>query len=198
MSRYFEVLAASSAGIPEHKTLYDAAGIDRRTALAYDALLESLFVVESVPAWSDNRLQTLTHTAKRYVVDSSLMTAALGATTETIIDDGNLLGRTLDTFVAAQLRSELAAVGTRARVSHLRTKSGREEVDIVIELPGRRVFAFEVKAGGAIGTNDAKHLYWLRDQLGDRFVAGAVLHTGPDAYQLGDRVMALPVWALWA
>lgn len=198
LSRYFEVLAASSAGIPEHKTLYDAAGIDRRTALAYDALLESLFVVESVPAWSDNRLQTLTHTAKRYVVDSSLMTAALGATTETIIDDGNLLGRTLDTFVAAQLRSELAAVGTRARVSHLRTKSGREEVDIVIELPGRRVFAFEVKAGGAIGTNDAKHLYWLRDQLGDRFVAGAVLHTGPDAYQLGDRVMALPVWALWA
>ena len=198
LSRYFEVLAASSAGIPEHKTLYDAAGIDRRTALAYDALLESLFVVESVPAWSDNRLQTLTHTAKRYVVDSSLMTAALGATTETIIDDGNLLGRTLDTFVAAQLRSELAAVGTRARVSHLRTKNGREEVDIVIELPGRRVFAFEVKAGGAIGTNDAKHLYWLRDQLGDRFVAGAVLHTGPDAYQIGDRVMALPVWTLWA
>ena len=198
LSRYFEVLAASSAGIPEHKTLYDAAGIDRRTALAYDALLESLFVVESVPAWSDNRLQTLTHTAKRYVVDSSLMTAALAATTETIIDDGNLLGRTLDTFVAAQLRSELAGIGTRARVSHLRTKSGREEVDIVIELPGRRVFAFEVKAGGAIGTNDAKHLLWLRDQLGERFVAGAVLHTGPDAYQLGDRVMALPVWALWA
>lgn len=69
--------------------------------------------------------------------------------------------------------------------------------DIVIELPGRRVFAFVVKAGGAIGTNDAKHLFWLRDQLGNRFVAGAVLHTGPDAYQLGDRVMALPVWALW-
>ena len=70
-------------------------------------------MVESVPAWSDNRLQTLTHTAKRYVVDSSLMTAVLAATTETIIDDGNLLGRTLDTFVAAQLRSELAAIGTR-------------------------------------------------------------------------------------
>lgn len=196
--RYFEVLAASSAGIPEHKTLYDAAAIDRRTALAYDALLESLFVVEAVPAWSDNRLQTLTHTPKRYVVDSSLMAAALSATTDTIIDDGDLLGRTLDTFVAAQLRSELAGSGTRARQSHLRTKGGREEIDIVIELPGRRVFAFEVKAGGAIGTNDAKHLYWLRDRLGERFVGGAVLHTGPDPYQLGERVMALPVWTLWA
>ncbi len=198
MSRYFEVLAASSAGIPEHKTLYDAAGIDRRTALTYDALLESLFVVESVPAWSDNRLQNLTHTAKRYVVDSSLMAAALAATTETIIDDGDLLGRALDTFVAAQLRSEVAISGTRARASHLRTKGGREEVDIVIELPGRRVFAFEVKAGGAIGTRDAKHLFWLRDQLGPRFVGGVVLHTGPDPYQLGERVLALPIWSLWA
>jgi predicted AAA+ superfamily ATPase len=198
LARYFDVLAASSAGIPEHKTLYDAAAIDRRTALAYDTLLESLFIVESVPAWSDNRLQTLTHTPKRYVVDSSLMAAALSATTETIIDDGDLLGRTLDTFVTAQLRSELAVSGTRARRSHLRTKGGREEVDIVIELPGRRVFAFEVKAGGAIGTNDAKHLFWLRDRLGERFVGGAVLHTGPDPYQLGERVMALPLWALWA
>jgi hypothetical protein len=53
------------------------------------------------------------------------------------------------------------------------------------------------RPAGAIGTNDAKHLFWLRDQLGDRFVGGAVLHTGPDPYQLGDRVMALPVWALW-
>jgi hypothetical protein len=49
---------------------------------------------------------------------------------------------------------------------------------------------------GAIGTNDAKHLFWLRDRLGERFVGGAVLHTGPDAYQLGDRVMAPPLWTL--
>lgn len=77
LSRYFEVLVASSAGIPEHKTPYD----------------------------------------------------------------GDLLGRTLDTFVAAQLRTELAGSGTRARESHRRTKGGGEEVDFVIEFPGRREFA---------------------------------------------------------
>lgn len=112
-----------------------------------------------------------------------------------MFQNGNLL---LTALVTTQLRSELAVSGTRACRSHLRTKGGREEVDIVIEVPGRQVFAFEVKAGGAIGTNDAKHLFWLRDRLGERFVGGAVLHTGPDRYQLGDRVMALPLWALWA
>ncbi len=135
---------------------------------------------------------------KRYIVDSSLMAAVLGATAQTILDDGGLLGRTLDTFVAAQLRGELSTTGTRARLSHLRTKGGREEVDIVVELPGREVVGLEVKPGGAIGTSGAKHLFWLRDHLGDRFAAGAVLHTGPDAYVLGERVLALPIWSFWS
>lgn len=198
LARYFEALAASSAGIPEHKTLYDAAGIDRKTAASYDALLDSLFIAESVPAWSDNRLQTLIHTPKRYVVDSSLMAAALDADSDTIIDNGDLLRRTLDTFVAAQLRSELSLTSRRARMMHARTQNGREEIDIVVELPGRKVVALEVKAAGAPNGSDAKHLFWLRDRLGARFVAGAVMHTGPSAYLLGDRVLALPISTFWA
>ena len=48
--------------------------------------------------------------------------------------------QTLDTFVAAQLRSELAGSGTRARVSHLRTKGGRASgpgpLRNMLEFPG--------------------------------------------------------------
>ena len=33
----------------------------------------------------------------------------------------------------------------------------------------------------AVDRHDARHLVWLRDQLGDRFAAGVVLHTGSDA-----------------
>ena len=38
----------------------------------------------------------------------------------------------------------------------------------------------------------------LRGELGDRFVAGAVFHTGPHAFPLGDRITALPIRAIWA
>jgi len=198
LARYFEVVAACSAGIPEHKTMYDAAGISRPTADVYDSLLADLFIAEQVPAWSDNRLTTLIRAPKRYVVDSSLMAAALDATTDTILGDSDLLGRCIDTFVAAQLRGELATAGGRGRVLHARTKGGREEIDIVVERPGRKVLALEMKASAAPSRADAKHLRWLRDQLGDRFVAGAVMHTGPDAFQLDDRIHALPIWAFWA
>jgi hypothetical protein len=39
LGRYFEALALSTAGVAESKTLYDAAKIDRKTALAYERLL---------------------------------------------------------------------------------------------------------------------------------------------------------------
>ena len=168
LARYFEAGAASSAGIPEHKTLYDAAGITRITADIYDELLARLFVTESVPAWANNRLDRLTKTAKRYVVDGALMAAALNATVETVMADSDLLGRTLDTFVMAQLRAEVALSPRRQRIHHVRTKAGREEIDIVVELPGGKLIALEIKASAAPADNDARHLRWLRDRLPDR------------------------------
>ncbi len=58
--------------------------------------------------------------------------------------------------------------------------------------------AFEFKASSAPGSDDARHLSWLRDELGDGFLAGAVMHSGPALYQLGERVYAIPLCALWA
>ena len=81
---------------------------------------------------------------------------------------------------------------------HLRTQNGREEVDILAELGGERVIGIEIKANAAPRANeDDKHLVWLRDQLGDRFVAGIVFHTGPRLYPLNDRIVAAPISALW-
>jgi hypothetical protein len=37
----------------------------------------------------------------------------------------------------------------------------------------------------------------LRDQLGERFTAGAVLHIGKSIYPLGERIHAVPIAALW-
>jgi predicted AAA+ superfamily ATPase len=198
LGRYLQALAAHSATEVDHKTLYDAAGIDRRTAAAYDSLLEALFVVEQVQSWDANRLKRLTSAPKRYLVDPSMMAAAIGATTASVLADGTLLGRTIDTFVTAQLRPEVALRSSRTGRYHLRTKSGREEIDILIEAPDGRMIALEVKATAGPSRSDARHLAWLRDSIGDRFIAGAVLHTGPDAFSLGDRILAVPICAIWA
>jgi uncharacterized protein len=104
----------------------------------------------------------------------------------------------LDTFVVSQLRGELEICETRPRLYHLREQQGRREVDIVAELGGGRVIGCEVKASASVRPEDGRHLSWLRDELGTRFVAGVVFHTGPRAFSLGDRITALPISAIWS
>ncbi len=198
MRAYFEALAVSTGGMPHEKTLADAAGIDVKTAKAYDRLMEDLFITEQVPAWSTNRLSRLVHASKRYIVDTGLAARAARVSEEAILRDRDLLGRTIDSFAVAQLRAEMAASPGRYRAHHLRTQAGRQEVDLVVELDSGRVLALEFKASAAPSAGDARHLIWLRDELGERFAAGAVMHTGPRAYSLSARILAVPLCAMWA
>lgn len=197
LSRYFEAYALNSAGMVSDATLLRAAGVDRRTAVAYERLLTNLFVVEAMPAWSSNRLRRLSRGAKRYLVDPALAAAALGLDANALLRDGDLLGRLLDTFVAAQLRAERATTEARPRLYHLREEHGRHEIDILAECGGQSLVAFEVKADAAPDRRSARHLIWLRDRLGERFLHGVVFHTGPAPFKLSERVTGVPICALW-
>ena len=197
LRRYFEAYALNSAGAADHRTIFEAAGITKATAAAYEQLLMRLLVVDQMPAWATNRLKRLVRAPKRYVVDAALITTALRFDTQGVLSDGDVLGRVLDTFVVAQLRPEVVAAEQEPRLFHLRTEGGRHEVDVLVELGGERVIGIEIKAAAAPTADHARHLGWLRDQLGDRFVAGVVMHTGPRVYELSDRIVAAPISTLW-
>jgi hypothetical protein len=198
LRRYLEAFALNTAGIVEDQTLFEAAGINRRTAIAYERLLVNLLVVDAVPAWTSNRLKRLVLSPKRYVVDPGLAAGVLGVDVDLVMRNGDLLGRLLDTFVAAQLRAELAVTASRPRLHHVRQQQGRFEVDLLAELAGGRLVGLEIKADAAPTADSARHLAALRDRYPDTFVAGIVLHTGPRAYRLGDRLLAVPISTLWA
>jgi hypothetical protein len=198
LRRYFEAYALNSAGIAEDRTLFEAAGLNRKTAVAYEQLLVDLLVVDRAPPWTSNRLKRLVRSPKRYLVDAALLAGILRLDANAILREGELLGRLLDTFVASQLRAELAVAECRPRLYHLRQEQGRHEIDLLAEVSGTRVLAVEVKANAAPRRDAAQHLAWLRDQLGARFVRGVVLHTGPRAYEIDERILAAPIATLWA
>ncbi len=199
LRRHLRAVAASTAASPTLATLAEATGLDRSTIERYDLLLERLFVVEQVPAWSSNRLTRVTRRAKRYVCDPALAATALGVDRRAVLRNADLLGRLIDTFVASQLRPELTLGARPAAMFHLREQSGRREVDLVLERRDGAIVAIEVKASSAVDERDARHLSWLRDRLPDGDVkAGLVLYTGTLVRPLGPRLWAVPICALWA
>jgi len=198
LRRFFDACAINSAGTVDVTTLATAAGINHRTADAYTSLLRDLLVLDEVPAYFSNRVKRLVKRRKLYVVDPALITAALRMDSSGVLLDGALLGRVVDTFVAAQLRAETAVANSRPRLYHLRQEGGRREVDLVAELAGGRIIGIEVKASSAPSKQDARHLLWLRDELGNDFVRGVVFHTGPATFELDDRIIAAPISSIWA
>lgn len=195
--RYLSALAVNSAGLVAEESLREAAGINAKTAREYQALFQRIFVLDLVPAWFSNRIKRLVKMPKRYLVDPALVASVLGLGHDAILYGPDMLGRLLDTFVAAQLRAELAVSGLHPRLYHLREEHGRREIDLIIETASGLLIGIEIKASATVTSSDARHLSWLRDEIGDAFAAGIVLHTGPYVFPLGDRLVAAPVSALW-
>ena len=131
------------------------------------------------------------------MADSGLWSTAVGVDVSTVMADGDLLGRLIDTFVTGQLRAEAAVDPARPRLYHLRDREGRHEVDIVADCGPLGLVGLEIKAHSAPSPSHARHLAWLRDRMGNRFRAGVVLHTGPARYSLGDSIEAIPICTLW-
>ena len=198
LGRFFGAYALNSAGLATDATLNEAAGINRRTGDAYTRLLSDLGVIAELPAWHSNRLARLVKSRKRVVADAGLWAAAIGVDVAAVMSSGDLLGRLIETFVINQLRAEAALTTRGPQLCHLRVAQGRHEIDLIADFGARGIVAIEIKATNAPSANDARHLRWLRDELGPQFIAGAVLHVGRRKYRLSDQIEAIPICALWS
>jgi predicted AAA+ superfamily ATPase len=134
LRRYLSALAVNSAGVVADTTLAAATGIDQKTARAYRGLFQRMFVLDVVPAWFSSRLKRMMKSPKLYLVDPALVAAVLGLSENAILYRPDMLGRLVDTFVAAQLRAELA-VSEHARGSAI---SGKITADGKSILSSRR------------------------------------------------------------
>ncbi|MGL5828375.1 MAG: ATP-binding protein [Angustibacter sp.] len=197
LRRYLEALGLSTAGLPSDETLLAACDINARTAREYDELLANLYLVENIPHWSTNGLSQMTKRPKRNFGDAGLAMAAARVNLSTIMRNSDLLGRVIDTFVTQQIRPEAALLAPPARLHHLRTRGGREEIDLILDLGAHRIIAMEIKASASLSPRDAKHLIWLRERIGEDFVRGVVFYTGRFPYEVDRKIWALPISSLW-
>ncbi len=195
VSRLLRVLAAlEAAAVPEER-IWTTADINRETWRSYDNMLARTHTVTPAPAWQSNRLKRLTAFPKRYFADSALALAVAGIGVEELQDDPALAGKYFDSFIAGQLRPEADAVG--AQLSHLRTKGGERELDLVIDLQGKLVVV-EMKMGTRPTASDAKHLSWARTEFGDQIEAAILLHRGSNSFEIAEGVWAVPATRLWS
>ena len=195
--RLLRLLGVRSGTLHNQAELSRSVGMPASTLGRYLPLLEALFLIWFLPAWSSNLSKRLVKSPKIHVCDSGLACHLCGADAERLADDSILAGRLLESFVAGELLKQSSWTEHPVSLYHYRSQSG-EEVDVVLEDRAGRVVAVEVKLAASVASHDIKGLASLRDTLGDRFVRGVVVYTGQEVMPMGDRIFAVPVGMIFA
>jgi predicted AAA+ superfamily ATPase len=191
MRRLVSLLAAQTAGLLNVNRLASELGISAPTVRSYIGILETIYVVRLIPAWSANATRRAVATPKVTFVDSGLAGfLATGAST------GAAAGPSIENFVLGELGRQLTWARVSARLYHYRDRD-QNEVDAVLEDNAGQIIGVEVKAAETIRADDFRGLRLLQRRLGDRFRAGFVLYCGVDSLSFGDGLTALPISALW-
>jgi uncharacterized protein len=200
LERLLRLAAASTA--QEFNVVKAASDLQlhRTTVGGYLGLLETVFLVRYLPAWSRNAVARAIRRPKLHLADTGLAAHLLGVDADGLAARAApARGALVESFIVNELAKQASWSPFPVRLHHWRVSQG-PEVDLVAERGNGRVIGIEAKATDAIGQNDFKGLTALRDQLdqlGPDFVHGFVLYTGPRPLSFGDRLTALPISALW-
>jgi predicted AAA+ superfamily ATPase len=164
----------------------------------YIRLLEDLHFIHKIPAWGKNYTKRAIGKPKIIMSDTGIVCSLHGVTADSIanIENGNMLGPLLETFVIAEINKQQAWSDSDYTLFHYRDFDNKE-VDLLIELTGGKVIAFEVKAASSFSQSDFAGLKTLRNILDKRFHCGIVLYTGTEVQPFGDRLFAAPISAIW-
>lgn len=197
MPRLLSLLAARVGSLLNMAEVSRATGIAHSTLRRYLTLLEALFIVQPLPAWSTNLGKRLVKAPKMHLIDAGLSAHLRGHADAAALALSPQLGPLLETFVVQELRRHLRWADTAATAWHFRTAAG-QEVDLVLEAPGPRIVGVEVKASASITQGDFSGLRELANAAGKAFVRGVVLYTGEQLMAFEDKLWAVPLGVLWA
>lgn len=194
--RLLNAIAAVSASELNFQALSRDLGLANNTLRSYADLLETLFLITRIPPWSGNLFTRAIKAPKAYISDPGLLSYLTGINEPRVEADLQLGGMLFETFAANELLRQADAQDDPVQIHHYRDRDQRE-VDLIIERRDGSIIAIEFKAAASINRTDARGLKYLRDKLGSRFAAGALLYTGATTLPVSDRIAALPLTALW-
>jgi uncharacterized protein len=194
--RLIRLLASRQATLLKIEELSSALGLPARTLDRYVSLLEQVFLLKRIPAWSSSRTARAVRMQKLLIVDSGIAAHLNGTTERRLLREPALFGPLLENFVLSEVARQLSWCTTPLTLFHYRTRDG-EEVDGLLEANDGRLVGIEVKASASVSAQDFRHLVHLQSRTVDDFHLGIVFYTGKDVLSFGPRLRAVPIDALW-
>ena len=171
-------------------------GIKNTTLQRYVALLEHVFLVVKIPAWTPNAEGQSVKSPKIYLSDTGLLCHLSGENADSLSDNRSTAGRFLENFVLMEVIKQLSWSDEYLKPYHFSVHKGAE-VDLVLENRRKHLFGIEIKASASLNEQDFKGLKSLAQLAADKFQKGIILYTGEQVLAFGENLYAVPLSNLW-
>jgi len=196
MPRLLSILASRATSLLNFSELSRSTALPQSTLKRYIALLETIFLVQFLPAWSANLGKRLVKSPKVILADTGLMGYLLGMNQERVEQDAQWTGPLVENFVVMELRKQITWSRTRPKIFHFRAQAG-QEVDVFLEDSRGRLVGIEVKSGGTVTARDAQSLRFAAEILGKKFLRGIILYNGAEVIPFGPNLHAVPIGSIF-
>ncbi|MCY3737827.1 MAG: ATP-binding protein [Gemmatimonadaceae bacterium] len=184
LERLWTMLAHGQGGLLNASRLAASLGVSSPTVTGYIDLLVNLLLVRRLRPFHANVRKRLVKSPKVYVRDSGLVHALLGIESHNALAGHPVAGASWEGFVIENL---LAAVPPGTAASFFRTQAGAE-IDLVLELPGRRKpWAIEVKLG--LTPSSSRGFLHARGDIEPE--RAFIVYSGDERYPLSEDVEAI-------
>lgn len=183
LRRFWTMLAHQQGGLLNAARLAAALGVSGQTVMRYGDLLVDLLLIRRLPAFHRNVGKRLVKAPKVYVRDSGIVHALLGLGDRDAVLGHPVAGGSWEGFV---IESLLASAPARTEAWSYRTAAGAE-IDLLLALPGDRLWAIEIKHSLAPKVDRGFHNA-CADLNPQRKL---VVYAGKEHYPLGEDIEAI-------
>jgi predicted AAA+ superfamily ATPase len=185
LERLWTMLAHSQGSMLNASRLGMSLAISAQTVTRYIDLLADLLLVRRLQPFHTNVRKRLVKSPKVYVRDSGLLHVLLGISDLNTLYGHPVAGTSWEGFVIENL---LAAAPERTHASFYRTAAGAE-IDLLLDLPGGKRWAVEVKLG--LTPRIERGFHHGREDV--QPARSFVVYSGSERFRIAEGVEAISV-----
>lgn len=180
LDNLLKVLASQVGSLVNYTSIANSIGIADKTVRKYIQILEALYIVKLVPAYSNNMLKRVIKSPKVHFIDSGLASYLLNSSVEaSLIGQNEHLGNLVETFVYSELIKHQSYSEENVEIYHFRDVK-QKEVDFVIESHKGDIVALEIKSGSNIKKEHFNGLIALGKTMKNKNFKGILLYGGDE------------------
>ncbi len=173
-------------------------GVKNTTLQRYMALLEHVFLILKIPAWTPNIEGQFVKSPKIVLNDTGLLCHLRGESVDSLMGNRTTAGAFLENFIVMEIIKLLSWSDLFLKAYHFSIHRSAE-VDLVLEVRKKQLYGIEIKSTASVDQNDFKGLKRLAELAGKKFQRGIVLYGGEHMVGgFGENLQAVPLSAVWS